>query len=232
MDFEICTDSIDGAIIASTLGVKRVELCASLNEGGTTPSYGMIEACVRESNSEIHTMIRPRSGSFVYNEKELLIMERNIIAAAHAGAKGVVFGVLDSNNKLDIQNNLFLMEAAIDNGLQTTFHRAFDLCSNPVRSIEDLINMGFRRILTSGQHEKAIDGIPNILDYVKAANGKIEIMAGSGITPENAKIISETGVNALHFTARMLNEQSQNLMMGSMYTVDENKIQSIMSIFK
>ncbi len=230
MDIEICIDSYNGALSALHYGAKRVELCSSLNDGGTTPSYAMIKKCSELVGIEVHVMIRPRAGDFVYSEDELLIMKENIIAAANAGAKGVVFGVLDDKNEVDIQANMFLLESVFHLKLEATYHRAIDICENPLNGLENIINMGFNRILTSGMKEKAIDGLAHIKEFVLISNGRIEIMAGSGVNSSNAMNLAKSGVNALHFTARKIEHNEETLKMGTNYVVDSEKIKSISDI--
>ena len=125
MIFEFCIDSIDGAIAAQQFGVKRVELCSALNVGGLTPSYGLIQQCA-QYQAEVHVMIRHIEGGFVYSKKDILIMVQDIKMAKQAGAKGVVFGCLTPDNKLDFESNINLIETAKDLNLEVTFHRAFD----------------------------------------------------------------------------------------------------------
>jgi len=231
MDFEICIDSVEAAIIASKYGAKRVELCASLNEGGLTPSMAMIESCVKTSTAEVYVMIRPSSGGFVYTDKELLIMKNDIKAVKGIGAHGVVFGILDEKGEVDIKRNMFLMESAKKFGLGSTFHRAIDVCSDPVNGIEAIVKLGFDRVLTSGQQDKAINGINMLLKMMATANQRIEVMAGSGVSSLNALELARTGINALHFTARIPINENLQLDMGQKYTVDEEKIKAIIGKF-
>lgn len=227
MDIEICIDSVDGAIIASKHGAKRVELCVALSEGGLTPSIGMIEACVNAGNAEVYVMIRPSAGGFVYSNHELDLMERDIRAAASVGAHGVVFGILTPNFKVDIQKNMYLMETAIELGLGTTFHRAIDLCPNPIEALENLIHIGFKRILTSGGENTAKEGLKQIERLFTHAHGQLEIMAGSGINPENVHLFKEIGIDAVHCTAKKSLTENLALDMGPKYIVDEDKVRNI-----
>lgn len=227
MDFEVCIDSVKGAITAGEYGAKRVELCAALNEGGLTPSLGMIQACVKATKSEVFVMIRPSSGGFVYTEEEIRLMEQDIKAVGNVGAAGVVFGVLDENHKINIQHNMFLMEAAIQSNLKTTFHRAIDVSDNPLKAIEHIINIGFDRILTSGAKANAADGIQLIQELNRKAKGQLEIMAGSGVNANNVSNFQAIGLNAIHFTARKRKAEVLALDMGEKYEVDDDKIASI-----
>ena len=227
MDFELCIDSVEGAKIASKYGAKRVELCAALSEGGLTPSLGMIEGCLNAGNTEVYVMIRPSAGGFVYSDDELQLMERDIRAAANVGAHGVVFGILTPEFKVDIQKNMFLMETSIELGLGTTFHRAIDLCPNPIEALENLIHIGFKRILTSGGENTAEKGINQIERLHKHAQGQLEIMACSGINPDNVHLFKDIGIDAVHCTAKKSLTENLALDMGPKYSVDADKIRKI-----
>ncbi len=231
MTFEFCIDGIEGALAAQKYGAKRVELCAALSVGGLTPSYGLIEQCVNSVDTEVHVMIRHVEGGFVYAEKDIEIMKNDIIAAKKANAKGVVFGCLTTQNEVDINHTKSLVNLAKSLGLAVTFHRAFDFCKAPLIALEQLIELGVDRILTSGGKDKAIDGIDLIEQLVTQANGRIEIMAGSGVNASNAKQLAETGIDALHFTIHKQSENITNLGMGNRNEIDEDKITSILNQF-
>lgn len=230
MDFELCIDSVEGAKIASKFAAKRVELCSALSEGGLTPSIGMIEACVNAGNAEVYVMIRPSAGGFVYSDDELQLMERDMRAAASVGAHGVVFGILTPDFNVDIQKNMYLMETAIALGLGTTFHRAIDLCPNPIEALDNLIHIGFKRILTSGGRNSAEKGINQIERLFRHANGQLEIMAGSGINPENVHLFKAIGIDAVHCTAKKSLSEKLALDMGPKYEVDADKIRKISAL--
>lgn len=227
MDFEVCIDSAEGAILASKYGAKRVELCSALSEGGLTPGAGLIHECAKLSSADVFAMIRPSAGGFVYSDYELEVMKYDILAAHTAGAKGVVFGILTPECEIDIKRNVYLMETALELGLGTTFHRAFDLATDPLKSLNDIVNMGFDRILTSGQQIKAIEGIELIGELNHKGNGRIEIMAGSGINESNVIDFRQTGIGAIHFTAKKELNENLKLDMGTATTVDEEKIKRI-----
>ncbi len=131
MNLELCTDCVEGAVLAGSYGFQRIELCSALSEGGLTPSYGMIQSCAESSSVEVHAMIRSRGGSFTCDETELLIMEKDIQMASEAGARGVVFGILDANLEISKKNEI-LLNWAHSLGLQVTFHRAFDQTAEPI----------------------------------------------------------------------------------------------------
>jgi copper homeostasis protein len=197
--FEVCLQTIDGVRAAHEAGADRVELCAALIEGGLTPSAGMIEAALAIG---IPTMviIRPRGGDFLYSDAEIEAMERDIRFCRKAGVHGVVFGALTEDGSLARTQVQRLREAAGD--MATTFHRAFDVCRDPQATLEELIAMGFDRVLTSGQAATVPEGLTEIARLVKQAGNRITILPGCGITPENvAGVVSATGVSEFHATA-------------------------------
>ncbi|HEX2968913.1 MAG TPA: copper homeostasis protein CutC [Bacteroidales bacterium] len=198
---EICCDSIRSAITAMNAGADRIELCDNLIEGGTTPSYGTI-AIVRDAiNIKLHVLIRPRAGDFLYDDGEYEIMKKDIDICKKSGVDGVVTGMLNKNGSIDRKRTKELVEIAYP--MSVTFHRAFDLCRDPYSSIEDIISCGADRILTSGQHNKALDGTELISTLVKIAAGRIIIMPGSGLDESNIKEIAvRTGASEFHLTGR------------------------------
>jgi copper homeostasis protein len=227
MDFEVCVERVDTAIVADNYGATRIELCSALDLGGLTPSIGIVESCVEKCSLDVFVMIRPRGGGFVYSSDELVIMMKNIEAIAKAGSNGVVFGCLTENFELNDYQNNKLLEYSKSLGLGVTFHRAFDFCKNATKSLELLINQGFDRILTSGKAITAIEGKDNIKNWVDISKGRIQIMAGSGINGSNAKIFEDIGVDALHFTARKKRIKEDLFNMGEEYFVDKDKLTKI-----
>ena len=179
-----------------------MELCAGIPEGGTTPSYGEI-AIAREvlTHTRLHVIIRPRGGDFLYSDIEIRTILKDIEMARKLGADGVVFGCLTAEGEVDLPVMQKLMEAA--QGLSVTFHRAFDVCHNPQRALEQIIKLGCNRILTSGQQPTAELGIPLLEELQKQAAGRITLLAGCGVNENNiARIAAETGINEFHFSAR------------------------------
>ena len=231
MEFEVCIDSFAGALAADKFGADRVELCSALYEGGLTPSVGLTKQVVQQSNQPVFAMIRPEAGGFTYSKEMIEVMKADIVSMAEAGAKGVVFGVLKSNKEIDIEVNSELTKIAKTNGLEVVFHRAFDFCPDPISGLNQLIEMGVDRLLTSGKQSKAINGKDMIQQLVELAKGRIEIMAGSGVNDANAQELINTGVDAIHFTGTQIAEEVQ-LGMGVKYKVDEAKIASIMKLKK
>jgi len=231
MHFEICTDSVEGAIVAGELGAKRIELCAAIALGGLTPNYGLIQQCVEKSTTEVHVMIRHKVGGFSYTNNDVELMKIDIVAAKNAGAHGVVFGILTTEYTVSLFNKE-LVSFSKEYGLEVTFHRAFDFVSDYNAALKTLIEFGFDRLLTSGLQETAIEGIDVIQELQQKHGDLIQIMAGSGVNQNNALKLASTGINNLHFTAHKSLGGSTNLSMGELMVVDEVKIKSIISQFK
>jgi len=199
--FEICANSVESCLAAQKGGAHRVELCAGISEGGTTPSYGEIVVARELLYIKLHVIIRPRGGDFLYNEQEIHIMERDIEMAHQIGVDGVVFGCLSPKGHIDINNTKRLIEAA--KGLSVTFHRAFDVCIDPYQALEELIALGVDRILTSGQQPTALQGISLIKELVQKAADRIIILPGSGINENNIlQIAQESNAREFHYSAR------------------------------
>ena len=222
--YELCSYSIEACHVAARLGVNRVELCASPAEGGVTPSLASIEQACSVTGIDVSVMIRPRGGDFLYTDEEFQTMLRDIAHARRAGATGVVFGILTADGKVDMARTRAIVEEA--QGMETTFHRAVDMTADYEQAIRDIISTGCTRILTSGGYDKALDGIDHIRQAVAIANGRIEIMAGSGVTAACAEQIAATGVDALHFSAKKIvpgamQYRNPRISMGGTATVDE-----------
>lgn len=182
-------------------GADRIELCANLAEGGTTPSYGHIKQCREAFDLLIYPIIRPRGGDFLYNSEEFEIMLQDVKLCKQLGCDGVVIGLLNSNGSIDIKRTAALVEAAYPLGV--TFHRAFDRCRDPFEAMEQLIEIGCERILTSGQKPTAPEAIELISQLNKAADERIIIMPGSGVRKENIKMLAErTGCVEFHSSLR------------------------------
>lgn len=198
---EICANSAESCIAAQKGGAQRVELCAGMSEGGTTPSAGEIWAARKAIDIRMHVIVRPRGGDFLYSPLELEIMERDILALKRAGVDGVVFGCLTQEGGVDLPAMERLMR--VSEGLSVTFHRAFDCCRDPFLALEQIVALGCERILTSGQRPTAEEGIPLIAQLVEHACGRIIIMPGAGIDESNiARIASASGAHEFHFSAR------------------------------
>ena len=230
MTVEFCVDSYLGALAAKSHGVKRIELCSALSVGGLSPSIGLVKKCAEIKEVETHVMIRPIEGNFVYDGNIIEAMIQEIIYTKNAGAKGVVFGCLNEENQVTIEQNKLLIEKAKTLGLETTFHRAFDQAKDPTIALKNLLSLGFDRLLTSGTKNNAQDGAEIISKLVRQAKGQIQIMAGCGVNEKNVMQIAQTGVDAIHFTIHK--KQRQKSEMGVKNTIDEKKIVNILKQFK
>lgn len=193
-DFETTKSAVEG-------GADRVELCANLAEGGTTPSYGTIIQCREAFAVQIFLIIRPRGGDFLYTEDEFSIMLKEVKLCKQLGCDGVVIGLLNSDGSIDKKRTAALVEAAYP--LSVTFHRAFDRCSNPFEAVEQLVQIGCERILTSGQKPAAPDGMELIAELNHRSGDRIIIMPGSGVRKENIRMLAEkTGCTEFHSSLR------------------------------
>lgn len=198
---EVCTGSVESVIAARDGGAARFELCSALEVGGITPSVGLMRLTREVKDIAMHVLIRPRGGDFLYNEAEIQCMEQDIIAARDCDADGVVIGALTADGNIDTTTCSRLVKAA--QGMNITFHRAFDMCCDPFRALEEIIELGCNRILTSGLAATAEAGIPLIKRLVTTAYGRIMIMPGCGVNATNAaRILQETGVTEIHASAR------------------------------
>ena len=198
---EVCAGDIDSVIAAAQGGASRVELCSALGEGGVTPSIGFIRSALQVQGIRVHVLIRPRGGDFLYTPQEVDCMVDDIVAAREAGVHGVVIGALTPDGEVDMNACKKMMEAAA--GISVTFHRAFDLCRDPFKALEDIISLGCDRILTSGQAQTALEGKENLAELVKQADGRIIILAGAGVSQSNAaEILNASGTGEIHASAR------------------------------
>ena len=224
--FEVCANSVESCIAAQEGGANRVELCAGIPEGGTTPSYGEITVA-REvlKETRLHVIIRPRGGDFLYSPSEIRAMLKDIEIAQQLGVNGVVFGCLTADGEIDIPVMKKLMKAS--QGLSVTFHRAFDVCRDPRLALEQIIELGCNRILTSGQQPTAELGIPLLKKLQEQADGRITLLAGCGVNERNiARIAAETGINEFHFSAREsikseMIYKNESVSMGGTVQIDE-----------
>jgi copper homeostasis protein len=214
--FEVCVDSIAGIRAAREADAERVELCANLLEGGTTPSLGTILVARKVADIKLHVMIRPRGGDFLYDEDEIATMEADIASAKSAGVDGVVFGVLTRDGRVDRETTERLIARA--RPVSVTFHRAFDMTPEPLIALETLIELGVDRILTSGQEPTAYEGAERIAELIKAAVDRVIILPGGGINARNvARIAAVTGASEIHFAARVPTTSAMRFRRGDVY---------------
>jgi copper homeostasis protein len=200
MLYEICVDSVAGVVAAKAAGADRVELCADLLEGGITPSRGMIRRARAVLGVRLHVIIRPRGGDFLFDADEFAVMEADVEAAKAEGADGVVVGLLREDATIDEARTHRLIELA--RPLSVTFHRAFDMTADPFAALDTLIALGVDRVLTSGQEESVLEGLPLLRELMRRAGERIVIMPGGGITARNVgRIVGEIQPREIHFAA-------------------------------
>ena len=197
---EVCCYNLESAVYAKAAGADRIELCANRYQGGTTPSYGMLEVVRQNVDLPIFAMIRPRGGDFLYSKEELEVMFHDIQMAKELKMEGVVMGVLRKNGQVDIEVMERLVEVA--RPMEVTFHRAFDLTPDPMKSLKDIMSLSVDRILTSGHRSSAFEGVEVIRSLVEMSQGKLSVMPGAGISEENlAQILEQTGAKEFHVSA-------------------------------
>lgn len=241
---EICVDSVESATVAEAAGAGRIELCSSLSEGGVTPSAGLIESVRRNIGIKVHVLIRPRGGDFLYSDNDFSVMRRDIEIAGEYGADGIVTGLLNSDGTVDVERTALLTEYAAP--MSVTFHRAFDMCRDPKKALEDIVSAGAARILTSGQARTAIEGAQLIKNLCAESAGKITVMPGGGIDEYNIALLAgTTGAREYHLSGRRQREsrmtfRRKGIYMGdprlqSEYTIksaDAERIRAIIMILK
>lgn len=200
---EVIAFNIESCIIAQRAGSHRIELCDNPGDGGTTPAYGMIKTAREKTTLDLFPMIRPRGGDFLYSDEEFRIMKKDIQCCKELGCNGVVTGMLKANGSVDKTRLARLVDIAYP--LSVTFHRAFDRVNGYHQALEDVIWAGCERILTSGLHPTAMEGISVIKELIDFSDGRIAIMAGSGVRSANViQIANKTGVTEFHTSARIL----------------------------
>lgn len=197
---EVCCGSVDDVIQAEVGGAGRVELNSSLFQGGLTPSAGAIIESKERISIPLMVMVRPRAGGFCYTEAEIAVMERDVEIGVEHGADGIVFGVLGEDGRIDVKRCGELLKR-VGCG-EAVFHRAFDVVPDPFEALEQLIDLGFKRILTSGQQRSVPEGMELIAELIERADGRIEILPGGGIRPYNVRMVVErTGADQVHLGA-------------------------------
>ena len=199
MILEICANSYQSAVNAEIAGAHRIELCSEISVGGTTPSYGLLKKVMADIDIPVQVLIRPRSGDFHYSDEEFDIMKENILQCKDLGCAGIVSGVLHEDYTIDKKRTSELIE--LSKPMSFTFHRAFDVVSKPKESLLQLLNLGVDRLLTSGQQEKAEDGIDLLIELQKLAKNKLTILPGSGINSENCIHFKNAGFTEIHSSA-------------------------------
>ncbi|MEQ5183638.1 copper homeostasis protein CutC [Providencia alcalifaciens] len=207
---EICCFGIECAEVAQEYGANRIELCSGAADGGLTPSYGYLKLAREKLHIPVHPIIRPRGGDFCYNVSEFDVIREDLQMIKEMGFPGAVVGILDTEGRIDIERMQTLMEIA--NGMEITFHRAFDMCINPLLALEQLKNLRVARILTSGQQQSAELGLPllkELHEKSREMNGPI-IMAGAGVRLANMTKFMEIGLTEVHSSAGKTVPSSMN----------------------
>lgn len=209
MILEICANSIHSALTAQNAGAHRIELCENLGEGGTTPSYGTISITRKSLKIDVYVLIRPRAGDFLYSDEEFEVMKADIEICKKLNCDGVVIGLLTNDGEIDVARTRELVLLAKPMGV--TFHRAFDRCKDPFKALEEIIQVGCERILTSGLKESAFEASSLLKELVNQAQNRISIMPGSGVNSGNIKSLSEkTGAHEFHSSAKREKASSMN----------------------
>lgn len=236
MSFELEVIAFDlfSCLVAENAGAHRIELCANPHEGGTTPSFGMMRMARKASSIQLFPIIRPRGGDFIYDKAEFLSMIEDIKIAKNEGCDGVVIGMLKKDGAIDIDACHDLIHHA--NGMEVTFHRAFDRVNDQQKALEDVIKLGCTRILTSGGHPTAMEGKDQLQQLVSLAGNRIKIMVGSGIRSSNIKEIqSHTKASVFHASARKTVSSMMDYQHASMHeqlekiSIDEQEVRLLRS---
>ncbi len=229
---EIAAFSLEGALAAQLAGADRIEFCDNPDEGGTTPSFGALKTARKRIGTQLYPIIRPRGGNFVYTDDEFEIMKIDLQLCKAIKCDGVVIGMLNADGTVDTKRCEELVKLA--DGMGVTFHRAFDRTVDPFEAMEDIINIGCERILTSGQVPNALDGIELIWKLIEKADDRITIMPGSGVRSDNiVEIAKATCATEFHSSARMLAEAKKVKQKKSMdeklatVSVDEKEIKAM-----
>lgn len=250
---EVCVDNIDSLVAAIKGGASRIELCSSLSEGGLTPSMGFYKIAKKLSkNVPIHILIRPRGGDFLYDENEIEIMAQDCEIFANSGANGLVFGCLDKNAEIDVLACSKIIDRVLkcekNNGYSVrnlTFHRAFDVAQDAFKAVEIIKELGFSRLLTSGQEKTAQSGIPLLKKLIKNYQTEdFQIMPGGGISDKNLlEILEATGAQEFHASARLKKQsnmefKNEKCKMGSdsseysIQVTSSEKVEKLVSIHR
>jgi copper homeostasis protein len=221
---EICAYSAESVLRAARAGAHRVELCAGRLEGGTTPSAGLIQEALAIGSIDVFPIIRPRGGDFCYSDAEFREMLYDIEILRETGVKGIVTGILLPDGKMDMHRMAMLKDTAGD--LELCCHRAIDMTNNMLNAIEDLIELGVKRVLSSGGHNTAIEGIETLSQLQQTYGSHIEIMAGSGVNSKNIPRLMEAGIRHFHASAGRLEPspmqyRNEHISMGKESGADE-----------
>lgn len=220
---EVCANAVQSAVNAQKAGAKRVELCCGLWESGTSPSFASIKIARELLNIDLFVLVRPRGGDFVYSDLEFQIMKEEILNGKELGVNGIVSGVLNADNTIDINRTKELIE--LSKPLPFTFHRAFDITPNLEESLQSLISIKADRVLTSGAKKCVADAHETISQLNKIANNKLKILAGGGLKISNVQQLLNTGCSEFHMTGNELVKSAaskNSLQLNSLLEIPEN----------
>ena len=199
---EVCVDNIESVITASKKGVDRLELCSALGVEGLTPSSTLVSFAKQHSSCELHAMIRPRSGGFIYSQREVGLMKEDISHLSDVGVDGIVIGCLTPDNRISEDDCSMLLSHAKALNLEVTCHRAIDMVPDYWQGMQILINLGFDRVLTSGHHCNITEGESMLAEAQKRYGSDIQVMAGGGVRPDNiGRLLSVTEIKHIHCSA-------------------------------
>ena len=237
MLLEVCAFSFQSCIIAERAGAARVELCDNPLEGGTTPAYGVIKLARERVGIDLYPIIRPRGGNFLYDEDEMAIIKQDILLCKQLGCDGISTGVQKQNGEIDADRLRQIVEWAYPMGV--TCHRVFDRTPDPFKALEDVIDCGCERILTSGQKSTAPEGMELLAKLVQQADGRIIIMPGAGVRSTNIEeLIKTTGAMEFHTSARITAPDTSTYNnpaladIGHLYLANEEEIDRILAVMK
>lgn len=222
---EICCYSVESAIAAEKSGADRIELCDNYSEGGTTPSYATIEYSVKELKIPVNVIIRPRGGDFLYSDLEYETIKQDVLAINNLNVNGIVIGFLTDSGEIDIEKTQEIVDLA--KPMEVTFHRAYDMCKDPLKALEQLKKIGVKRILTSGAKNTALEGVILLAKIVNRAENEIIIMPGSGVNKGNlSELIQKTKAMEFHSSAKTFENSKMNyfnkdISMGGVESVNE-----------
>jgi len=209
ISIEVCANSVTSAIAAQNGGAIRIELCDNLHEGGTTPSHGQFALAKKSVTIPVFPLIRPRSGDFLYSDLEFEVIKTDIAHFIKNGCDGIVIGILKKDGTVDKDRCAELVNLAKVAGISVTFHRAFDMCRDHFEALQDIIDLGCDRILTSGGKSSAMEGVNTIAHLISTAGDRIIIIPGGGINEHNiADLIHYSGATEFHSTAKTRIESS------------------------
>lgn len=239
VNMEVCANSLESALAAQKGGAIRVELCDNLPEGGTTPSYAQIALAKQKLHIKVYPIIRPRGGDFLYSDLEFELMKTDIKTCKSLNCDGIVIGILKADGSVDRNRCAELIALAAP--MPVTFHRAFDMCNDLQKALEDIIELGCERILTSGGESSALKGAETIARLIEQANGRIIIMPGAGVSTDNIRtIIQTTGATEFHASAKqavksLMQFRNSRLNMGTIkdeFSYDLTNSQTVNTLIK